>query len=192
MRIFTGIAIPQAITDRLETVVASLRPTAAIRWSPLANLHITTKFIGAWAEDRLEELKQALSVVRIPPNLKIDVTGFDFFPNPRHPKVFFASVLAPGLETLHAGIENALEPLGCARDDRAFSPHLTLARIGRDDVSGLCRRMADLKQADLKQVDFGSFTAAGFHLYLSRPTPRGSVYTPLASFGFTEREAIAC
>jgi 2'-5' RNA ligase len=187
MRIFTGIAIPQAITDRLETVVASLRPTAAIRWSPLANLHITTKFIGAWAEDRLEELKQALSVVRLPANLKINVTGFDFFPNPRHPKVFFAGVRAPGLETLHTAIENALEPLGCARDDRAFSPHLTLARIGRDDVSGLCRRVTDLKQ-----VDFGSFTAAGFHLYLSQPTPRGSVYTSLASFGFTEREAIAC
>jgi len=187
MRIFIGIAIPPAINDRLETVVSSLRPLAAIRWSPLANLHITTKFIGAWAEERLEELKQALAGVRMPNNLKVDVIGFDFFPNPRHPRVFFASVRAPGLGTLHAAIENALEPLGCARDDGAFSPHLTLARIGRDDVSGLCRRVTELKQ-----VDFGSFTATGFNLYLSQPTPRGSVYTSLASFGLTERGATAC
>jgi 2'-5' RNA ligase len=187
MRLFTGIAVPQAINDRLEAVVSSLRPLAAIRWSPLANLHITTKFIGAWAEDRLGELKQALAGVRLPDNIKIDVTGFDFFPNPRHPKVFFVGVRAPGLEILHAAIENALEPLGCARDDRSFSPHLTLARIGRDDISGLCRRVAELKQ-----VDFGSFTLAAFHLYLSQPTPRGSVYTSLASFGLTEREAIEC
>jgi len=187
MRIFTGIAIPQAITGRLETVVASLRPVAPIRWSPLANLHITTKFIGAWVEDRLEELKHALAGVHQPSSLKIDVRGVDFYPNPRHPKVFFAAVHAPGLESLHAAIENALEPLGCARDDRAFSPHLTLARIGRDDVSALCLRVADLKQ-----TDFGSFTAAGFHLYRSQPTPRGSVYTALASFRFTEGEAMAC
>jgi len=187
MRIFTGIAIPQAIADRLETAVSALRPVAAIRWSPLANLHITTKFIGSWAEDRLDELKHALTCVRQPSALKIDVTGFDFLPSRHHPKVFFAGVRAPGLESLHAAIENALEPLGCARDERAFSPHLTLARIGRDDVRALCQRAAELKQ-----MDFGSFTATRFHIYLSQPTPNGSVYTALASFDLIEREAIAC
>jgi 2'-5' RNA ligase len=187
MRIFTGIDIPRAINDRLEMAVSSLRPIAAIRWSPLANLHITTKFIGAWAEERLEELKQALAGVPMPNNLKVEVIGFDFFPNPHHPRVFFASVRAPGLRTLHAAIESALEPLGCARDDRTFSPHLTLARIGREDVSDLCRRVAKLKE-----LDFGNFTAAAFHLYLSQPTPSGSVYTSLASFGLTEKEATAC
>jgi len=125
MRLFTGIAIPQAITDRLEAVVATLRPTAAVRWSPLANLHITTKFIGHWAEDSREQLKQALAAVRAPGKLEIAVSGFGFYPNPNHPKVFFAGVKAPLLTPLHHAIEDALEPLGCPREDRAFSPHLT-------------------------------------------------------------------
>ena len=57
MRLFTGIDLAAEVVARLEEVVARLKPTAPIRWSPPANLHITSKFIGEWPENRLEEMR---------------------------------------------------------------------------------------------------------------------------------------
>jgi 2'-5' RNA ligase len=182
MRLFTGIAIPQAVIDRLDATLATLRPLAAVRWSPLTNLHITTKFIGSWAEERLDELKRALSHVPTPELLEISISGFGFYPGARQPKIFFANVKAPELEGLNRALEAALEALGCRREDRPFSPHLTLARIGDEKVQAL--------RDALKPVDFGTFTAAEFHLYRSTPGAKGSLYTILDSFALTG--ALAC
>jgi 2'-5' RNA ligase len=50
MRLFTAIDLPPEVAGRLDALIAKLRPLANIRWSPAANLHITTKFIGQWPE----------------------------------------------------------------------------------------------------------------------------------------------
>ena len=56
MRLFTALDLPCEVTGKLEELLAKLRPTAPIHWTPPSNLHITTKFIGEWPEARLEEL----------------------------------------------------------------------------------------------------------------------------------------
>ena len=48
MRLFTAIDIPEEIKTRLRLLVDRLRSTAKLSWSPVANLHVTTKFIGEW------------------------------------------------------------------------------------------------------------------------------------------------
>ena len=48
MRLFTAIDLPADVRDRLDKLIARLRPLARINWSPPENLHITTKFIGQW------------------------------------------------------------------------------------------------------------------------------------------------
>ena len=60
MRLFTGIEISPDVMTNLQGLLERLRPTAEINWSPPQNLHITTKFIGEWLEERLPELKAAL------------------------------------------------------------------------------------------------------------------------------------
>ena len=60
MRLFTGIAIAPHVLDNLARVLKEMRPLASLNWSPVENLHITSKFIGAWPEERLEELEEAL------------------------------------------------------------------------------------------------------------------------------------
>jgi len=50
MRLFTAIDIPTDLTEALRSFVSRLRPTAKISWSPVENLHVTTKFIGEWPE----------------------------------------------------------------------------------------------------------------------------------------------
>lgn len=182
MRLFTALDLPDEILGKLEDVLARLRPTAPIRWSPPANLHITTKFIGAWPDARLSELTGALAAIDPPGPLEIAVSRFGFVPNPHHPRILFAGVQAgSGLAELARKIEDALEPLGCAPERRAYTPHVTLARIANEDIRSLREHIASMTS-----FDFGSFEATDFHLYLSRPGRGGSVYSSLAAFPLTK------
>ena len=52
-----------------------------------------------------------------------------FFPNPHSPRIFWCGIEAPGLDELAADTDAATAALGIEREKRAFSPHLTLARI---------------------------------------------------------------
>ena len=176
MRLFTGLDLPDEVVDSLRSLLDRLRPTARIQWSALENLHITTKFIGEWPESRLEELKSALA--GLPPRAPIParISKLGFFPNPHSPRVFWCGIEAPGLEPLAAATDHATHALGIPMESRAFSPHLTLARIkDRLDLQPLREAIAALPS-----LEFGAFVADRFFLYQSRLTPKGSVYTKLA------------
>jgi 2'-5' RNA ligase len=183
MRLFTGIDLAPEVIAHLEDLLQRLKPAAQINWSPPANLHITTKFIGEWPEDRLPGLKAALGGLpgRSPINIAIEKLGF--FPNPHSPRVFWAGVHAgEDLAQLARDTEDALAALGIAKEDRPYSPHLTLARIktpGRQ--SALLQAVAKLPS-----LEFGGFIADRFNLYHSRNTPSGSVYTKLSEFPLVE------
>ncbi len=182
MRLFVGLDIPAQVTGSLERLVNQLRPTAKVNWSRPANLHITTKFIGEWPGERLEELKRTLAAVPRPGALEIEVRGIGWYPNPHHPKVFFAAIHAlPALATLAAETDKATARLGVPAEVRPYSPHLTLARIKTPvDLAGVRQAIAALPG-----LEFGRFTADRFFLYLSELHPSGSIYRKLAEFPLT-------
>ena len=178
MRLFTAIDIPDDLTEALRSFVSRLRPAAEIGWSPLENLHVTTKFIGDWPEQRLDEIKNALVLVRVSGAIHITAKGLGWFPNPRHPRVFWAGIEGgERLRDLARATEHALAPFGVPAEERAYSPHLTLARI-REAVP-LDRLHQTLQSFPAGcGFDFGSFKATQFFLYLSA----GGKYTQLAGF----------
>ena len=181
MRLFTAITLPQDVVAALTRLIDQLRPAARIHWSPAANLHITTKFIGEWPKERLDELTVALQKIGPREPIPIEVRGLGFFPNPHAPRVFWAAVHAgPELATLARQTDEALHALGIPAETRPFSPHLTLARI-KEPVPLQALRQAI---ANLPATDFGAFTADRFHLYLSELNPKGSVYTKLSDYSF--------
>ena len=178
MRLFVGLDLPEEVVRNLEGLLGILRPMARIQWSPPANLHITTKFIGQWPEERLDELKAALGGLSPHAPIAVQVRRVGFFPNPHSPRVFWCGIEAPGLEALAADTDRATSRLGIESEKRAFSPHLTLARIkDRVDLQPLREAIAALPS-----LEFGNFEARNFFLYLSKPGPKGSVYTKLAEF----------
>src|SRR5436190_340124 len=93
-------------------------------------MHITTKFIGEWPEERLGELTGALAALSARAPIPIAIRNLGFFPNPHSPRVFWAGIEAPAeLANLAGATDLALAALGVASEQRAFAPHLTLARI---------------------------------------------------------------
>ncbi len=180
MRLFTGIALDADVARTLEQVLREIRPLAPLNWTPVENLHITTKFIGEWPEPRLEELKYALANIPVPAAFPVEVSRFGYLPNPHTPRMLFACVQAePQLAELARRTEDALVPLGIARETRPYTPHLTLARIGNKSVRAVREHIAKMKN-----LDFGTFQVTEFHLYLSTPRPggSGSEYRALAAF----------
>jgi len=171
MRLFTGISLAPNVAERLSEVLSELKPTACINWSPVGNLHITCRFIGAWPEDRLPELMTSLAAIPAGGPISITVSQFGYFPNPHRPHSLFAGVQeGPELRDLAAAMGS--------QEDREFHPHVTLARIkGTTDLKVLRERIAAMND-----FNFGTFEAHEFHLYSSVPTPGGSVYTKLASY----------
>jgi 2'-5' RNA ligase len=181
MRLFTAIDLPPAVITNLEHLLDHLRPAARIHWTQPANLHITTRFIGEWPDARLAELQTALDSLRSRPPIDIAVRRLGFFPNERSPRVFWAGVEASTeLPALASAIDRALASLGLPPEGRPYSPHLTLARIKEPVPLAKLRE----KIAALPSLDFGAFTAARFHLYQSRLTRDGSVYTKLTEYPF--------
>jgi 2'-5' RNA ligase len=181
MRLFCGLDLAPEIIRALGNLIGKLRPAAQINWSPVENLHITTKFIGEWPAARIEEVKHALAGLAARAPVPIEVRGLGWFPNPHAPRVLWAALKAPpALAGLARDTDEALAPLGIPRETRPFSAHLTLARIKSPvPLAGLRQRIATLET-----VDFGAFTAPAFYLYESDRRPQGSVYTKLAEFPF--------
>jgi len=179
MRLFTAIDLPPAVIANLESLLARLKPTAHMNWSPLENLHITTKFIGEWPDERLAELTSALRRLPSRPAIPIAIEKLGFFPNPHAPRVFWAGVHGgDALKQLARETEDALAALGIAKEQRPYSPHLTLARIKMP-----AKQPALLQAiAKLPSLDFGHLAADRFFLYRSKTAPTGSVYTQLAEF----------
>lgn len=179
MRLFTGLSLNEDNTAELERVLDELRPAADIRWSPSSNLHITTAFIGKWDESRLPELNTALSQVEQTGPVPVTLTGFGYFPNPHHPHIFFVAVRQePTLTALAKNIETALISVGYQPEDRPWHPHVTLARIARENITQLRFRTAAMNTL----FPLPGFAATAFHLYESRPGPTGSVYSKLNTF----------
>jgi 2'-5' RNA ligase len=118
MRLFVGLDIPPEVKDNLARFIDSLRPEASLRWSTSSNLHITTKFIGEWRADRLEEMKTALATVQ-GESFSIAIRGLGWYPNPHSPRVFWAAVRADSsLPTLAKATEEAVATIGVEKEKR--------------------------------------------------------------------------
>ncbi len=105
--------------------------------------------------------------------------GLGFFPNERHARVLWAGIEAgPELRALAEAVETSLEPLGIAREQREFSPHLTLARFeSPNKLAGLRAAIAAAGP-----LEFGQTIVNEFHLYQSVLKRGGAEYTRLATF----------
>ena len=98
---------------------------------------------------------------------------------------------APQLAALATAIDDKMPALGIPKEDRAFSPHLTLARGAgasgsprrdKKDVPNRTFHRLQEKLAALPAPDFGSMTPRSFFLFQSQLSPKGSKYTKLSEF----------
>jgi len=183
IRAFVAIDLSEEIYQRLNEVTGNLQERLAgvpVRWVPVRNIHVTLKFLGDVSIKNLEVLKKLLETeARNHASFEISVGDLGAFPSERRPRVLWAGVEAPQeLAALQRRIESETARLGYAPEDRPFSPHLTLGRIGRNASSQDLQRVGEILKTT--RIGFlGATRIQAVHLYRSDLQPGGAVYTQL-------------
>ncbi|WP_373046429.1 RNA 2',3'-cyclic phosphodiesterase [Vulgatibacter sp.] len=180
MRLFVAVDPSQAVADGLARLIEQGRKLAPdAKWVRPENTHLTLAFLGNVEGELAPAIAGALRTVA-PAHRPIELRarGVGSFGGQRRPRVLWVGLEgeSEALASLQRDVEAALVPLGHRPEERAFHPHLTLARSreGRGDPAlGACLE-------GLKEADLGAFTVGELVLYQSHLSPHGATYTALA------------
>jgi len=195
MRLFIAFDIDDDIRERIARFAEGVQGFAPdARWVKPESLHITLKFIGEQPEPSVEQIRLGLRSVTAS-TTEIHFRGYGFFPTAKSARVFWIGLEAgPQLALLASAIDKTVAALGIPKEERAFSPHLTLAR-GADGSGSPRWRKGDgpnrtferlqEKLTSLPSPEFGTMTPREFFLYQSQLSPKGSKYTKLARFALS-------
>lgn len=176
MRLFFAIPLPEPVLDAVAEALRPIRASApAIGWTRRAHIHLTLKFLGEVAPDRVDAVANSVAPwVRRLPMASIRLVGGGGFPDARRPKVLWIGAEA-ALGPLVGAMEASLAPLGFPPEERPFVPHVTVGRVreGRADrVAAALRELGEV----------ATFTPTAVVLYESRPSPEGVRYLAVRTF----------
>lgn len=162
-----------------EWIQRKRRSAPDLKWVKWENLHITLKFCGEIVPDLRDDL-----MVKIGPALQkwkgtsfeMSLGGVGVFPGTKRPRVLWTAPLTGQSEIidLQGMIEKECAGSGLALERRPFSPHLTLARVGRGSGGG--NFFLDLLN---DRPCFGSSRIKVLTFMESILGPKGPVYTPI-------------
>ncbi|MDQ4058058.1 MAG: RNA 2',3'-cyclic phosphodiesterase [Actinomycetota bacterium] len=184
LRLFVAVDVP---TEQREALAAALAPRRSrlegARWTKPENQHVTLKFLGWVDSARLDDVSAALGPVgRSHRAAPLSLTGLGAFPSERRARVLWVGLEDPTglLPRLATATDEALAPLGFERESRAFSPHLTLARL---------KRPASVSDLVIEPFDAGTrpFVVNHLALYRSYLNPQGARYEVLEAYPLGRR-----
>ncbi len=188
IRSFIAIELPAAVKQELTTLedILKKRCPQVVRWVDPQSIHVTLKFLGDMDSDRIDEINMAMDEATqgmSPFHLELKYVGV--FPNLNRVNIIWVGATGDldKLTFLQKQIESNMEQLGFTRENRDFTPHLTLGRV-RDYASQDDRKK--IGQV-LSQTAFASaqvITVNSVNLVKSQLTNTGAVYTRLYASTF--------
>ena len=185
IRTFIALDFPLSILDSIEQQTKRLRQTLendVIRWVLTHNLHLTLKFLGNVPVSHLEFLNQMLvQATDSITQFDLQIGGVGSFPNSNRPRVLWVGIHAPAaLSNLQKAIEEGAKRLGYEKEERPFSPHLTLGRV-RQGLDGKDLQKISNALSSIQLGKIGIARVDSVHIYKSDLNSEGSVYTKLFS-----------
>jgi 2'-5' RNA ligase len=180
IRTFIAVDLGKPIRDRLTALQETLvRTGTEVKWVEPENLHVTLLFLGEVDDREVHRVCQLVTDgVKDQPAFAMTVERVGCFPNPRRPRVIWVGV-GEGVQplcTLHDGLEEPLMDLGYRREERRYTPHITLGRVKSDrPTDKLAAALA--KHAGWKG---GETMVREILVMSSELTPQGPIYTVLS------------
>jgi len=185
VRSFIAIELPDELKAELTRLQARLKSgnQSWLKWVDPYSTHLTLKFLGNVAVTRISEITEAIETAAqgIPP-FQLKVSGLGAFPNLRRVQVAWVGVGGEidQVKQLQCRIEANLARLGFAEESRAFTPHLTLARL-RDSASPGERQGFGELIAGTKYEAGYSWQVDAVYLIRSQLTREGAIYSRISS-----------
>jgi len=184
MRTFIAIDLDDAVKRRLAELAERLRSRCPpLKWTDPDSVHITLKFLGDISERQIEPIGCALDdLARACEPFDIGLEHLGTFGQTAPVRVVWIGLRddAGELSRCHARCEDLLEPLGIARENRPFRPHLTLARNRNPKHSRQIRQAVE----SAGETNLGVQTAGAITFYQSTLTPRGPIHRVLSRHAF--------
>ena len=155
-----------------------------IRWVRPEGIHLTLKFFGYVSETDITNISVVVknNIVNVKPFI-LNIRRVGVFPSVNRARVLWLGMDGDVdvLIRLQKSIDTELQRYGFETENRAFSPHLTLARI--KEPKGLIGIAKIMEKSE--EYTAGSFTVDGLNLFKSTLTPKGAIYTKLVDFPFS-------
>jgi 2'-5' RNA ligase len=130
--LFVAVPIPDSIKQHIHArCVQIAEQTAFKKWVHTADYHITLKFLGGVEQEVAEKVKSTIDkIVPSHSQFALEANGLNTFGRPASPRILWMGLEGDlsALDQLQADIDKAMEPLGFAREDRSYQPHITLAK----------------------------------------------------------------
>lgn len=195
LRLFIAIGLDAALRaalqraqTQLQDVCAHSAARATVRWVAPSNIHLTLKFLGNAESSRVPALQQALARVaaqNAPFTLR--ARGLGCFPNTRRPNTVWVGLDGElqRAALLVQQINDECAALGFARDQRGFTPHLTLGRVQRAANPAQRAALGELVANSAAKI-YGDIHARSAQWIASVLRPNGPTYTILSEHSFSE------
>lgn len=183
MRLFVGVELDERVQDAAAQIADSLRldleQRLDARWVPPPNLHITLWFLGEVEQSRVEPTIAALDAPFHEPAFDLEISGLGVFPPSGSPRVLWLGVTSGGtpLARLHAELNRRLEPIGFVPERRAYSAHLTIARVKEMRRGVSYREVRDMLRS--RTANAGRCRVGAVTVFRSRVSSKGAAYEAL-------------
>jgi RNA 2',3'-cyclic 3'-phosphodiesterase len=132
MRLFAAVPIPDPAREQIHTLLGRLREGGwPVRWVHHEGVHMTLKFFGEVAPERLDVIQEALRFAAAGAGaLSLRLGQLGAFPSRSRPRILWLGIDAPpSLELLQDRIERGCEAIGFPPEGAPFQPHVTLGRV---------------------------------------------------------------
>jgi RNA 2',3'-cyclic 3'-phosphodiesterase len=174
--------VKRAIAERID---ALKRSGAEVKWVSIENIHITMQFLGETEETLIPMIKESLKKILSPYTpFYIKIAKVGCFPEGKRPRIIWIGVEdAQPLKNIHAEITNEMMKYGFRKEERDFTPHITIGRVkSQRNLGEMHRRLTEMKD-----TCFSDFEVFSLTLMKSTLKPSGAVYNSLAEIPFGRR-----
>lgn len=182
LRLFVAVDVPDPVKSGLARVVDPFRDRVpGARWTRPGGWHVTLKFLGATWPRLVNDVEEAVAAAALATAaFESGLTDIGVFPSVRRARVVLAGLadpenrFAPIVQMLDRSLEDHFVP-----EKRAFTPHLTLARLNPPrDLGEFAPDLAGTP------VSSEPFAIDRLVVYRSRLSPKGATYEPLSVHPF--------
>jgi 2'-5' RNA ligase len=177
LRLFVAADVPESIKVSMERAIAPFRDSIpGARWTRAGGWHVTLKFLGSTWPRLVEEVREAVAAAAAGAvAFQTELTEIGVFPSVRRARVIWAGLADPEerFTRLVADLDERLAD-HFVPEKRAFTPHLTLARLAPPrDLGEFAPGLPAMS------VRSEPFPVEHLVLYRSHLSPKGATYEPV-------------
>mgnify|MGYP001567170522 FL=1 len=133
IRTFIAIDLCDEFKETIALIQRDLKELDLdISWVKRDNLHLTLKFLGNVAPDKIPSVIETFqSTFKNFPSFTVELADLGAFPRVDKPQILWVGLKEETsvLQNIADSVENNFTPLGFSKEASAFEPHITIGRL---------------------------------------------------------------